>query len=96
MEFGRNNGPKCPECGGIVRPYRPHKRGVSVVSLFLGILTMKFMGVRSVTWFVLGAAMLWVPFALGLNILLQRREPFKLEAVGPRRSRPDPFTRLFK
>ena len=96
MEFGRNNGPRCPECGGLLRPYRPHKRVVLVSSLLLGILTMEFFGVRSVAWFVLGTAILWLPFSLGLNILVHSAGPFKLEAVEPRRSRPDLLRRLWK
>jgi len=93
MEFGRNNAPKCPKCGGLVRPYRPYKRVVSVSSLVLGVLTMEFFGVKSVIWFALGVVMLWLPFALGLNILFQCAEPFKLEAVGSPRSQSDPVTR---
>lgn len=96
MEFGRDPGPKCPECRGLVRAYRPHKRVVAVSSFLLSILTMEFVGVRSVLWFVLGAATLWIPFALGLNILIQRAQPFKLEAVNSRRFRRDPISRLFK
>ena len=96
MEFGGDPGPKCPECGGLVRPYRPHRNTVFVSALLLGVLTMEFFSVKSPIWFVLGVAMLWVPFALGLNILLQRGKPFKLEAVTRSRSRPGVQTRRFK
>jgi len=95
VEWGRNGGTRCPECGGVVRPYWPHKRVVAIVSALLGILAMKLVGVRSWVLLVLGAALLWVPISLILNSLLGWRKPLKLEGAAPRNTEPEPFIRLF-
>lgn len=93
-EWGPNGGTKCPECGGVLRPYLPHKRAVAVVSALSAILVMKIIGVRSWAVFGLGVALLWVPFSLILNTLSRWKKPLRFEAAPPRRSEADPFIRF--
>lgn len=96
LEFGLDPGNKCPKCGGNVRPYRPHKWLVAVVSALLAGLVIRLLDLKSLPVAIIGAAALWVVLALMLNVLLQGGRPLKLEAVVSRRSPSDPFRRLLK
>jgi hypothetical protein len=75
----------CPKCQARVYVSFPHSILVAVLSLLLAVGALLVMSVTSLLWIIVGAAVLWVPISMFLNIYSTRFKRATLKKWKPRR-----------
>src|SRR6266568_7129488 len=86
--WGTGGGFECPVCKKLVRYTNPYGRIVAVISLLLAVGILKLAGVHSVTGFVVGSILLWIPISLFLN-----RASVRIKAPTLKPWKPNPLFR---
>lgn len=82
---GVGGGTYCPRCQGRIRMSFPYGWLVALISLFLAGGVMALVRVQSMSWFVVGTAVLWIPISLFLNVWSTRFRPATFKAWKERR-----------
>jgi hypothetical protein len=81
---GMTGGSFCPQCHERFAIPGP-SRTVTIVSLIIALVTLALAGVHSIVGLVVGAALLWVPISLFLNVARMRRKGVVIRQWNPRR-----------
>jgi hypothetical protein len=92
---GMTGGSFCPQCHGRFAIPGPSKT-VTIVSLIIAMVALTLAGVRSIVGLVIGAALLWVPISLFLNVARMRRKGVVIRKWEPRRRRRTFFEWLYE
>ena len=91
---GNERGQRCPKCDGRVQLSYPYGLAVGLLSVPIALRILALFGVRSLTGYVIGTIVLWIPVSLFLNTASVRIKPPYLRKCRPK-SEPKPRPRTF-